>query len=115
MKINLKIIFALLAISIFALGVITSCSDDDDDNSSSDGDTDGDTDGGADSGADGGQGGQFGDSCKTVNDCQIPNQENVCHEFGQLGKLCTFTCKIDKDCPDGSEGQKCNKKNVCKP
>lgn len=55
--------------------------------------------------------GQFGDSCETGDDCE----DGVCHDFGQIGLACTLECKDDIDCPEGSEGQKCNKQGVCRP
>lgn len=55
--------------------------------------------------------GQFGESCETGEDCE----DGVCHEFGQIGFACTVECKDDNDCPEGSEGSKCNKQGVCRP
>jgi hypothetical protein len=55
--------------------------------------------------------GQFGDPCETSEDCE----DGVCHEFGQIGLACTLECENDLECPDGSEGQKCNKQGVCRP
>ncbi len=53
----------------------------------------------------------FGATCAGNEDCE----SNVCHEFGELGPTCTITCDDAASCPDGSEGQKCNNKGVCKP
>ena len=64
----------------------------------------------ADTGATGAQK-AFGEACTTADDCK----EGVCHEFGQGGSLCTIACVAKTECPDGSEGQKCNSKGVCKP
>ena len=66
-------------------------------------------DGGGDGGAEGDGG--FGDPCESDEDCAI----DVCHEFGQLGWVCTYYCDEDADCPEGSEGQKCNQQGVCRP
>ncbi len=55
--------------------------------------------------------GQFGDPCVVAADCD----SNVCHDFGQLGPTCTLACDGPQDCPEGSEGQKCNLQGVCRP
>jgi len=68
-----------------------------------------DTDTGTDTGTDGLGG--FGDPCETTEDCAT----DVCHEFGQLGWVCTYYCETDEDCPVGSQGQKCNQQGVCRP
>jgi len=54
----------------------------------------------------------FGEACITADDC---DPEGVCHEFGQIGLTCTIECDEDTDCPEGSEGAKCNKQNLCRP
>jgi hypothetical protein len=53
----------------------------------------------------------FGEVCAVNEDCE----SNICNEFGQLGPLCTISCETGDDCPEGSEGKKCNNKGVCKP
>ena len=53
----------------------------------------------------------FGESCAAPEECD----SGVCHEFGNGGSLCTVACEGPDDCPDGSEGKKCNNKGVCKP
>ena len=53
----------------------------------------------------------FGEPCGDNEECE----SGVCHEFGQGGSQCTITCGFDDDCPDGSEGKKCNNKGTCKP
>ena len=55
--------------------------------------------------------GGFGAACETETDCTT----EVCHEFGQIGKACTMSCTDDADCPEGSQGQKCNNEKVCRP
>ncbi len=53
----------------------------------------------------------FGATCVEDTDCD----KGVCHTFGNGGPLCTISCAETSDCPEGSEGQKCNNKGVCKP
>jgi hypothetical protein len=53
----------------------------------------------------------FGEACTTNEDCE----SGVCNEFGQTGPLCTIECTTADECPEGSEGKKCNQKGVCKP
>jgi len=53
----------------------------------------------------------FGESCTVAEDCE----SGLCHEFGQSGLTCTLECEDETQCPEGSEGQKCNNKGVCKP
>ena len=53
----------------------------------------------------------FGEPCGTAADCA----SSVCHEFGTGGSLCTIECTSPDDCPEGSEGKKCNGKGACKP
>jgi hypothetical protein len=53
----------------------------------------------------------FGETCVEDTDCE----SSVCHDFGALGPTCTIPCESPDDCPEGSEGQKCNNKGVCKP
>jgi hypothetical protein len=55
--------------------------------------------------------GQFGEPCEVNEDCD----QGVCHEFGQVGFVCTIECEEAADCPEGSEGQKCNQQGVCRP
>ena len=52
----------------------------------------------------------FGEECVDGPDCA----SGVCHEFGQ-GTWCTLSCQNDDECPEGSEGKKCNKQGVCRP
>ena len=66
-----------------------------------------------DDGSDPAELGDFGDPCETVDDCE--EEWDVCHEFGEIGFACTMSCEEDADCPEGSEGQKCNQQNVCRP
>ena len=121
MKSKIKFTSVLLLLIAILSGLAIACGDDDG-GGSGDGDADGDTDSDSDSdsdadgGPDGGDAvGQFGDPCDTVDDCNIPDEENVCHDFGQIGKACTYTCDVDADCPEGSQGQKCNQQGVCRP
>jgi hypothetical protein len=73
-------------------------------------DTGDDTDTGTDSGTE--SGAAFGEPCSEEIKCA---SDGVCHEFGQLGSVCTITCESADQCPVGSEGQKCNRSNVCRP
>ena len=63
--------------------------------------------------ADAGGGGTktFGQACTDNSECQ----SNLCFTFGTGEQLCTITCSAATDCPSGSQGQKCNKQNVCRP
>jgi hypothetical protein len=54
---------------------------------------------------------QFGESCAAPEECE----SGICHEFGQGDSLCTIECATADDCPEGSQGKKCNRKGVCKP
>ena len=69
-----------------------------------------DTDTGTDSVEE--SGAAFGEACSEEIKCA---SGGVCHEFGQLGSVCTIPCESADQCPVGSEGQKCNKSNVCRP
>lgn len=54
----------------------------------------------------------FGDCCEEDSNCA----SGVCHEFGQLGLVCTESCTDDSTCPEGADGtKKCNAQNVCRP
>jgi hypothetical protein len=39
----------------------------------------------------------------------------VCHMFGDGSRLCTQSCTADDQCPQGSQGARCNQQNVCRP
>ncbi len=52
----------------------------------------------------------FGGECAADGECE----SGLCHEFGE-GIWCTLACEEATDCPEGSEGQKCNKQMVCRP
>lgn len=52
----------------------------------------------------------FGGECAEDADCE----SGLCHDFGQ-GTWCTMACEESTECPEGSEGQKCNKQQVCRP
>ena len=52
----------------------------------------------------------FGEACSEDLECQT----GTCWEFG-VGDMCTFACEEDSECPEGSEGQKCNKQGYCRP
>ena len=52
----------------------------------------------------------FGGECAEDADCE----SGLCHDFGQ-GTWCTMACEDAAECPEGSEGQKCNKQQVCRP
>ncbi len=53
----------------------------------------------------------FGEVCAANEECE----SGICHEFGQGDPLCTIACATADDCPEGSQGKKCNRKGVCKP
>jgi len=53
----------------------------------------------------------FGEKCTDDDSCA----SEVCVEFGKLSWVCTLDCVEDSQCPDGSEGQKCNKSGYCRP
>ncbi len=52
----------------------------------------------------------FGGECTDDAECDT----GLCHDFGQ-GTWCTLACEESDECPEGSEGQKCNKQKVCRP
>ncbi len=65
----------------------------------------------ADGGCEGDPGvGVFGDDCTVDDDCA----SCVCFEFG-TGTWCTIRCTSDDDCPEGSQGRKCNGYGYCRP
>lgn len=53
----------------------------------------------------------FGQCCAVDTDCA----SGLCHTFGESGPTCTETCTSADTCPAGSQGQKCNRKGVCRP
>ena len=54
----------------------------------------------------------FGEQCREHDECE----GGVCHQFGQEpNPLCTQSCDSDDACPEGSDGKKCNKRDVCRP
>jgi hypothetical protein len=135
---------ATLAISLVFGLFLGACGDDDDDGSAGSGagtggsdidagDTAG-TGGGGDSGSGtSGSGGEaagtggseagddagsqtallgFGEECTEDDQCE----GGVCHQFGQEDSpLCTQECSGDENCPEGSQGKKCNNQGVCRP
>jgi len=98
------VVTAVAAMLLVGLSQVRCDDATDDDADAGDLDTDTDGDGGDDLGG-------FGDPCEDDEDCAT----DVCHEFGQLGWTCTWYCDGDEDCPEGSEGQKCNNQGVCRP
>jgi len=52
----------------------------------------------------------FGVCCTDNSQCA----SGVCHQFGDGTQACTVTCSSNADCPDGSQGKKCNGKGVCR-
>lgn len=125
---KLQTVFELTLSLILASLFVLACGDDDDDNTDTNdtdtsdtgtetdtntGDTDSatDTNLNPDAGSDSGTLGGFGDPCTDNVNCE----SGVCHEFGQLGFVCTLTCENNDQCPEGSEGKKCNTQNVCRP
>jgi hypothetical protein len=52
----------------------------------------------------------FGAACSSDSECE----SGTCWEFG-VGAMCTIACQEDGECPDGSEGQKCNNQGYCRP
>lgn len=103
-----KTLFVLL-LAVTAL-FFTGC-DDQETDGDGDADVDGDidADSAADSDAEGGLG-AFGAPCTDPSECEA----GVCHEFGAVGRACTQECERDEDCPEGSEGRKCNRQGVCR-
>jgi hypothetical protein len=95
-------------------GFILSCDDDDDNDDDVGADADADIDADTDTDADGDPSDvpDLGDVCTGADDgiCS-----GVCSEFGQLGWVCTVACEDEAECPEGSEGAKCNKQGFCRP
>jgi hypothetical protein len=52
----------------------------------------------------------FGACCTAGSQCT----SGVCHEFGDGTQECTLACTVDADCPEGSQGKKCNNQQVCR-
>lgn len=52
----------------------------------------------------------FGDCCTESSQCT----SGVCHEFGDGTHECTIACSTSSDCPEGSQGKKCNNQKVCR-
>ena len=52
----------------------------------------------------------FGACCTENSQCT----SGVCHAFGDGTQACTQTCSSSADCPEGSQGKKCNGKGVCR-
>jgi hypothetical protein len=61
--------------------------------------------------------GGFGAPCTQVTDTGSTEcQSGVCSStFEQLGNRCSLRCTDAAECPQGSQGQKCNKKGYCRP
>jgi hypothetical protein len=98
-----------LAFALMGLLALGACSSSD----NGSGDTGGVPDGGmvADTGGAAGTL-QFGQTCTMNMDCV----SDYCGLFDMSGMLCTFHCAGDASvCPDGSQGQKCNMKGMCRP
>ena len=53
---------------------------------------------------------KFGDCCTEASQCA----SGVCHKFGDGTQACTQTCGSAADCPEGSQGKKCNNQGVCR-
>jgi len=87
-----------LLIIVFCLG-LASCGSSD--NGSS-------TDGGNSDGSTGDK--VFGAECSSDSECE----SGTCWEFG-VGAMCTLSCQDASECPEGSEGQKCNNQGYCRP
>ena len=112
------VMMSTAAVLLVALSTVR-CDDATDDPAAMDIDADADTDSDGDSDGDAGTAqdagteeiGGFGDPCKDDDDCAT----DVCHEFGQLGWVCTYTCETSDTCPEGSQGKKCNNSGTCRP
>lgn len=58
----------------------------------------------------------FGEECTTPSEESTECEDGVCSDdFNQLGIVCTLKCTQDDDCPEGSQGKKCNMKGLCRP
>ena len=52
----------------------------------------------------------FGDCCTEGSQCA----SGVCHKYGDGTQACTQKCSTAADCPEGSQGKKCNGQGVCR-
>ena len=52
----------------------------------------------------------FGECCTEDAQCS----GGVCHEYGDGTVACSVPCGSDADCPEGSQGKKCNNKGICR-
>lgn len=64
----------------------------------------------SDGGIDGGATLEFAAPCETSDQCK----SGVCYEFGDGTKGCTLKCGSADDCPEGSQGKKCNREGICR-
>jgi len=53
----------------------------------------------------------FASPCTADEDCE----SDLCFTYGTGAKACTIPCDSAADCPEGSQGRKCNGKGVCAP
>jgi len=53
---------------------------------------------------------QWAEDCTERCDCT----SGICHLFGDGIHACTAECERDEDCPEGSQGQKCNRQGICR-
>jgi hypothetical protein len=52
----------------------------------------------------------FADPCST--DCECAS--NLCFTYGDGTSACTIECSSNDECPEGSQGKKCNGQGVCR-
>ena len=60
----------------------------------------------------GGSGGgalAFGAACSCETECSA----GLCAEFGDGTRHCSVNCDADADCPQGTQGRKCNGRGFC--
>ncbi len=57
-----------------------------------------------------GNGRTFGQCCTDNAQCG----SNVCYTFGDGTQACTLNCTTSDECPEGSQGKKCNQEKVCR-
>jgi len=53
----------------------------------------------------------FGDTCAASCECSAGLE---CFTFGDGTTTCTPTCTTDEECPEGSQGHKCNGQGRCR-
>lgn len=53
---------------------------------------------------------EFAEPCRS--DCECLS--DLCFTYGDGTSACTIECSADDDCPEGSQGNKCNGQGVCR-